>query len=291
MATSENLPKITIVTPSFNQGKYLEETICSVLDQGYPNLEYIVIDGGSTDDSVSIIRKYETQLAYWISEKDNGLYDALQKGFARSTGQIMAWINADDMYHYKCLFTVADIFGKFQDVNWLMGTNTFFDQAGRAFLYDDLPYGQRWSKLRMQLFDGRFIQQESVFWQRELWERAGSYIDPNYSLAADFELWMRFMRYEKLYTTSYMLAGFRFRTENQKSYEQRDQYLKQVSDVLTREKAAPIPLALYRVLIRLVKFIPKRKWRNKMLVNLLGLPPKIVFDRQQEMLWSKKNEF
>jgi len=91
-------PKISIITPSFNQGKYLEETIFSVLGQNYPNLEYIIIDGGSTDNSVDIIKKYENQLTYWISEPDNGQSHAINKGFMKATGGILAWLNSDDMY-------------------------------------------------------------------------------------------------------------------------------------------------------------------------------------------------
>ena len=278
------LPKITVVTPSFNQAQYLESTILSVLGQGYPHLEYIIIDGGSTDGSVDIIRKYEQQLAYWVSEPDNGLYDALQKGFARSSGEIMAWLNADDLYHSKSLFTVAELFGRFADVRWLMGTNTFFDEGGRSFLFDDLPYGQRWSRLRLQLFDGRFIQQESVFWRRTLWEEAGGFIDQNHALAADFELWLRFFKYERLYSTSFMLGGFRFRAENQKSYNQRGQYLEEVKRLLAKDNGNAFQLMLCRIAMVLIQFIPKRKWRNRLLARLLGLPPKIVFNRDAGMV-------
>lgn len=279
------LPKITVVTPSYNQGKFLEATILSVLGQGYPNLEYIIIDGGSNDGSIEIIRKYERQLAFWVSEPDGGLYDAVQKGFARSSGDIMAWINADDLYHGRSLSLVADIFRRFGQVKWLMGINTFFDEAGHPFIYDDLPYGQRWSRERLLLFDGRFVQQESVFWRRELWEKAGARIDQQHSLAADFELWLRFSRYERLYTTSFMLGGFRFRSENQKSYEQRGEYLAQVMALMAAEKRHYRGnLALTRMLIALAKLVPKRRWRDKMLAWALNLPPRIEFDRAEGLV-------
>ena len=97
-------PKISIVTPSYNQGDFLEQTILSVLNQNYPNLEYIIIDGGSTDKSMEIIKKYEKYISYWISEKDNGQADAIKKGFRKSSGEIFAWINSDDNYLYKSFF-------------------------------------------------------------------------------------------------------------------------------------------------------------------------------------------
>jgi glycosyltransferase involved in cell wall biosynthesis len=107
-----NLPKISIITPNYNGGEYLEETIQSILTQNYPNLEYIIIDGGSTDNSVEIIKKYEDQLSFWVSEPDKGLYDAIQKGFDKSSGEIMAWLNSDDLYHKNAFFTVVEIFMK-----------------------------------------------------------------------------------------------------------------------------------------------------------------------------------
>ena len=127
-----NYPKISIVTPNYNMGAYLEETIKSVISQNYPNLEYFIIDGGSNDNSLEIIKKYERHLTYWISEKDNGMYHAIQKGFEKSTGEIMAWLNSDDMYHSNSLFIVAEIFDSFPQVEWLLGASTTFDEKGRT---------------------------------------------------------------------------------------------------------------------------------------------------------------
>jgi glycosyltransferase involved in cell wall biosynthesis len=104
------LPKISIVTPSFNQGRFIEKTILSVIEQDYPNLEYIIIDGGSTDESVEIIKKYEKHLAYWVSEPDRGQSHAINKGFERATGEIFGWLNSDDWYHPGALKALAEAF-------------------------------------------------------------------------------------------------------------------------------------------------------------------------------------
>lgn len=130
-------PKITVVTPNFNQGCFLEETILSVLEQGYPNLEFIVIDGGSTDGSTDIIRKYEKKLAYWVSEPDNGQYHAVQKGFEKSTGEIMTYLNSDDILAKGSLFTAAQIFNDYPQVKWLGGLANHIDESSRIVRVND----------------------------------------------------------------------------------------------------------------------------------------------------------
>ncbi len=109
-------PKISVITPSYNQGQFLEECMKSVLDQNYPNLEYIVIDGGSNDQSVEIIKKYESKLAYWISETDGGQSHAINKGFSHATGDLIAWLNSDDLYYEKSLWKIADIYKRYEDI-------------------------------------------------------------------------------------------------------------------------------------------------------------------------------
>ena len=121
-------PRISIVTPSFNQGRFLERTILSVLNQNYPNLEYIVMDGGSTDESVEIIKKYENYLAYWISEKDNGQSDAIKKGFQKSTGEILAWLNSDDIYLSGALRGVAGFFRDGKGTEVVYGNRYIIDE-------------------------------------------------------------------------------------------------------------------------------------------------------------------
>ena len=121
-----NFPKISIVTPSFNQGKYIEQTIQSVLNQNYPNLEYIIIDGGSTDNTVDIIKKYEQQLSYWVSESDKGQTDAINKGFEKCTGEIFNWINSDDFYEPGTFQKLADLFSDNLTVNVVCGKEWSF---------------------------------------------------------------------------------------------------------------------------------------------------------------------
>ena len=231
----EALPKISIVTISFNQGKYLEETIRSVLNQNYPNLEYIIIDGGSTDNSIEIIKKYADQITYWESEPDKGQYYAVEKGLNKCTGEIIAWINSDDKYLPMSFETVARVFNQFREVNWLMGIPGEFTEKGLPINRISLPWA-RWSKYRYLTNDFQFIQQESSFWRRKVWEQAGSKMDESIKYAGDMELWARFFRNEKLYTVTSNLAGFRHRNENQISKIHENEYLSECLGIVKRER-------------------------------------------------------
>lgn len=283
--------KISIITPNFNGGEHLEETILSVLNQNYSNLEYIIIDGGSTDNSLEIIKKYEDYLAYWVSESDDGLYHAIQKGFDKSTGEIMAWINSDDMYHKGSFSIVSEIFLKFKDVNWLMGKPSAYDEKGRTIKVHDL---KRWSRFNFYTGDYEWIQQESVFWRRSLWEKINNNLDLSIKLAADFELWMRFFRHEKLYVINALIGGFRLRSKNQISLDFLDSYRKEVDAIIEKE---------YRVWLKMedLKIVNKVKnlknksskvnhiirfyynYRFKRLVKkYYQFPPVLYFDRLEQ---------
>ena len=245
-------PKISIVTVNYNGVQFLEEAILSVLNQNYPQLEYIIIDGGSTDGSVEVIKKYEDRLAYWVSEKDEGQYHAVQKGFEKSTGEIMAWINSDDLYVPNAFFAVADIFNTFPMVDWLMGIPREYTKQGSMMSRISLPWG-RWSKHRYYCFDFQFIQQESSFWKRSLWEKAGSRMNPDYLYAGDMELWSRFFRHAKLYTTVATFAGFRYNGTHQRSIQFRKAYLEECVRVIQSELRAFSPLKrLYYMILRVL---------------------------------------
>lgn len=274
-------PKISIVTPSYNQAAYLEQTLNSVLSQGYPNLEYIVIDGGSTDGSVEVIQQYAAQLTYWISEKDQGLYHALQKGFERSSGEIMAWLNSDDLYHRQSLWMVARLFTRYPDAHWIMGKNTFFDEQSASLIYPEDSFQERWSPWRFyQLPPGRFIQQESTFWTRDLWERAGGYINTQLALAGDFDLWARFFRHERLYSTNLLLGGFRDRSANQQSKDRYEEYMQEAREVIKtqmRTRDVRKTYANKKRALSYLRFIPFRGLRHRLRKKILDLPPKIEY--------------
>lgn len=210
-------PKITVVTPNYNQDHFLEKTICSVLEQNYPNLEYIIIDGGSTDSSLEIIKKYQNRLHYWVSEKDKGMYDAINKGFFHSTGDIMCWINSDDVLWKGSLDYVAKTFSKNHKIHWLQGFPSVIDEQGEIIYQREHVFSKFFFYLKKYEKSFAFIQQESTFWSRKLWEKAGAKMDLSYTVASDFDLWMRFFHFETLYCTNHQLAAFRKRQNQQSS--------------------------------------------------------------------------
>jgi glycosyltransferase involved in cell wall biosynthesis len=212
--------KISVVTPSFNQSEFVAETLDSVLSQNYPGLEYIVIDGASTDGSREIIERYRSRLHYFVSEPDLGHGNALNKGLSRATGEIMAWLNSDDKYLPWTLQTVSEIFAQFPDINWIVGTTAWWNDRGAMTgarnIYKnvfDYLYG-----------DFRWIQQESVFWRKALWQRAGGRLNESYKLMVDGELWTRFFRLDELWHVHCILSGYRVHKTN-RAAQRRDECL------------------------------------------------------------------
>ncbi|NQU87011.1 MAG: glycosyltransferase [Mariniphaga sp.] len=208
-------PKISIVTPSFNQSEYIEETILSVINQNYPNLEYIIIDGGSTDRSIDIIKKYEKHIHYWISEKDNGMYEAINKGFRKSTGEVLCWINSDDIFFENSLFKVAEIFSQLNYVDWITGRCGYIDKEGnktrvsRKKLYNQELLKSGFYKSPYSYL----VNQNVVFWRRELWEKVGG-VNEDLKCASDFVLWTKFANEAELFFVDYIFSAFRNHGEN-----------------------------------------------------------------------------
>jgi len=182
-------PRISVITPSFNQGRFLEETIRSVLDQDYPNLEYIVIDGGSTDNSVDIIKKYAKKLAVWVSEPDRGQSDALNRGFRIASGEIVGWLNSDDVYLEKSLYTAARYFTEYPTVDLIYGNYFNIDENSRVVkICYDLPYSfWRWA------IGGIFFCQPASFFRRSVFDRIG-YLNVDLHYCMDNEFFYRMFR-------------------------------------------------------------------------------------------------
>ena len=192
-------PKFTVVTPTYNQGQFIEKTIDSVLSQGYPNLEFIIIDGGSKDNTVEIIKKHERHLTYWVSEPDRGQSHALNKGFNRATGDILTWLNSDDWFTPGALMTIAQTFRAHPDAGMVVGSGRVVDVLGHTLYDKSAPHEIRLDSLFRWLEGASFLQPSSAF-SRKAWE-AVSQIDENIHIAMDLDLWIRIAK-----------AGFEFVT-------------------------------------------------------------------------------
>jgi glycosyltransferase involved in cell wall biosynthesis len=183
--STENLPIVSIVTPSFNQGRFVEQTIQSVLAQDYPHIEYMVIDGGSTDRSAEIIRRYETRLAYWVSEPDRGQTYAIRKGFARATGSILAWLNSDDLLTPSAVRIAVEYLRAQAGVGLVYGYLLHIDWRGNVVGVNRMPafYPAMFAR-------NITLPQETAFFRREAFERAGG-INQTLHFSMDFDLWCR----------------------------------------------------------------------------------------------------
>ncbi len=206
--TVEKLPRISIVTPSYNQAAYLDQTMLSILDQNYPHLEYIVMDGGSADSSTEIIRRHESRLAHWQSAKDGGQADAVHQGLMKATGDIMAWLNSDDLIMPGTLAYVADYFARHPEVDVVYGHRIVINERGHEVARWVLP--QHDAEL---LLWADFIPQETCFWRRSLHEKVGG-IDPSFQFALDWDLLLRFQKAgARMVRLPYFMGAFRIHTE------------------------------------------------------------------------------
>lgn len=187
------VPKITVVTPSFNQAEFIDATLHSVHVQQYPNLEHIVIDGGSTDGSVEIIEKYADRLATWVSEPDQGQADGISKGFARATGDIYAWLNSDDLYEPYTLAEVADYFTNNPSSRVVYGDSLWVDRHGGPIRRKAEHGFNRF----IWMYDHNFLPQPSTFWRADLYHEVGG-VDSTFDLAIDTDLWIRFAQVSRI---------------------------------------------------------------------------------------------
>ena len=215
--------RFSIVTPAFNSERFIGETIESVISQvGNFSIEYVIMDGGSTDKTQAIVQRYQKLLLdnsypiqcnevtiHWYSEKDGGMYDAINRGFKKTTGGICAYINSDDVYLPGAFNTIATVFTKYPAIEWLKGISSFISSYSTICFMDQCHlYAQEWIASGVY---GRwlyFINQESVFWRRSLWMKVGE-IEPSLKLAGDYYLWAMFSKYAPLVSVRAYVSSFR----------------------------------------------------------------------------------
>ncbi len=199
--------RVSIVTPSFNQSRFLEKTMRSVLEQNYASLEYFVIDGGSTDSSVEIIKRHERELAGWISEKDKGQADAINKGFCRANGEIIAWLNSDDFYLPGTISRAIEVFTKNPQAGMVYGNVLSVDADGKAF---NLQTFHQFGLLDLMSF--HIISQPAVFMRRSILEKAGM-LDTTFHCLLDHHLWLRMARLAPMVYIPETLAAARYHVD------------------------------------------------------------------------------
>jgi glycosyltransferase involved in cell wall biosynthesis len=247
-----SLPKISIVTPSFNQGQYIEETILSIINQNYPNLEYIIIDGGSTDNTVEIIKKYEQHLAYWVSEKDKGQSEAINKGFRKATGDIVCWINSDDFFMPGSLLKVGERFAKDDSLDLLNGHCLLIDEHSNILSNHFILKQKKWYAERGIYY----VSQPSMFWRRKILDEVGL-LREDFHAVMDKELLIRIFKNDfKIGHINKILAAFRMHSTS-KSFEG-------VSKIFLRDSAELVkmygnygrkPKPLFKLVYRLEKIV------------------------------------
>jgi glycosyltransferase involved in cell wall biosynthesis len=198
---------ISIITPSFNQDRFIEETIRSVLAQDHPEIEYIVADGGSTDGTLDIIKKYENQLAWWVSETDHGQTDAINKGFARAKGDVLAWLNSDDTYEPGAVAAAAKFLEKHPDVGMVYGDCSYIDGSGNVIG----KFKAAQTNYRLLRWGYTHIPQQTMFLRADLWRQVGP-LDPSFYFAMDYDLWTRIASRAEIRYFPQTWANFRLHT-------------------------------------------------------------------------------
>jgi glycosyltransferase involved in cell wall biosynthesis len=237
-------PSISVVTPALNQARWVEATLRSVLDGSAAPAEYVVLDGGSTDGTAETIARFGERLTAWESRPDGGQYDAIMRGFEQTTGDVMGWLNAGDVFLPWALQLAGDLFARFPQLEWLTTQRpVVLDEEGVAvqseyvggFARDsfragvNLPGGDWFARAG--------IQQESTFWRRSLWERAGGRIATELRYAGDFELWLRFFEHAEPYAVDVPLGAHR--VHEQQKTETLAPYVAEARDALAAAGAAP----------------------------------------------------
>ena len=243
------LPKITIVTPNLNQGKYIEETIKSVLQQNYPNLEYIIMDGGSTDESLKIIENYSGELYHWESNRDRGQAHAINKGFKIANGDIVSWLNSDDKLYEGALFCVAEYFTTHPQKHLIHGSGLYFDNKGR-YWYPNKNYRDIEARYITHF---AFDLQPSVFFKRKIFDNIG-FLDEGFNLQFDTEFFVRIALNYDILGIDEKLSLFRQHTDRKSNIEYpKLQYPYEFVCLYSRTLKSLKAIGVYKILDRYIE--------------------------------------
>jgi glycosyltransferase involved in cell wall biosynthesis len=241
-------PLVSIVTPSFNQAAFLEETIKSVLSQDYPYLEYIIVDGGSTDGSLEIIQRYADRLAWWVSEPDQGQADAINKGFSHASGEIFGWLNSDDTYLPGSVSQAVHYLLDHPEVGMVYADANLVDESGKVL--GQFPAQQ--TSLERMLRGSVHIPQQTTFYRADTWKNVGG-LDPSFYFAMDYDLWVRITKTTHPVYVRQLWANFRLHGEG-KSIINDDRCYPEMLRVYQREKGNKLSLLAIRATLRRIVF-------------------------------------
>lgn len=272
-------PLVSIITPSFNQARYIEATIRSVLSQDYPNIEYIIVDGGSTDETVAIIQKYTLEsdsllsvqkqasaiqsrsIAWWVSEKDKGQTDAINKGFARAKGQILAWLNSDDTYEPGAISAAVKYLQEHPEVGMVYGDCNYINEDGRVIG----KFGSAQTDYRLLRQGYAHIPQQTMFFRADLWKQVGP-LDPSFYFAMDYDLWTRLAARTVLQYVPQLWANFRLHTSG-KTIAADDRCWPEMIRVHYRDGGSFFAVIVAKYYIRKL-IAPLWNWRRRRLLNI-----------------------
>lgn len=254
------LPLVSIVTPSYNQARFLEETIRSVLDQDYPRLEYIIVDGNSTDGSVEIIHRYADRLAWWVSEPDQGQTDAINKGFFKATGEILAWLNSDDTYQPGAVSAAVNCLKENTELGLVYGDADFIDEHGHTI--GRFPARQTDYHLLRQGYV--HIPQQASFFRADLWRKVGP-LDPSFYFAMDYDLWVRIAALTPIRYIPEVRANFRLHARG-KTIADDDRCWPEMLRVHFRDGGIWLSVITVKYMIRKI-VSPLWNWRRRRQMN------------------------
>jgi len=255
-----DLPLVSIVTPSFNQARYIEATIQSVLSQDYPRIEYLIVDGGSTDGTVEIIKKHAGRLAWWVSEPDKGQTDAINKGFGQAQGQILAWLNSDDTYEPGAVSAAVKYLLEYPQVGMVYGDCNFINEDGRVIG----KFGSAQTDYRLLRQGYVHIPQQTMFFRAEWWKRVGP-LDPSFYFAMDYDLWTRLASRTELKYVPQTWANFRLHTTG-KTIAADDRCWPEMIRVHYRDGGTFFSVIVAKYYIRKL-IAPFWNWRRRRMLN------------------------